>query len=90
MCDAIEKLDWRPVQTCNDCQQSYTLFYEIFYKCYNESFPLRISRSTYNNRKTWLTAGLKQSIKLKNKLYFKSKNILQVSIYIIIKYIEIS
>ena len=29
--------------------------------------------SPYDNRKTWLTAGLKQSIKLKNKLYFKSK-----------------
>ena len=48
--DAIEKLDWRPVQTCNDCQQSYTLFYEIFYKCYNESFPLRISRSRMRMR----------------------------------------
>lgn len=71
--DALRLVNWQAVQSCTDCQQSYTLFYELFYKCYDECFPLRIIKNNYHNRKTWLTAGLKQSIKVKNKLYVNSK-----------------
>ena len=35
------------------------------------NFPKQTIRSKYNNRKTWLTQGLKESIKTKNKLYKK-------------------
>ena len=58
---------------CNDCQAAYTLFHKAFVKCYNESFPFKITESKYKTRKPWLTVGLKNSIKQKNKLFYKSR-----------------
>ena len=42
---------------------------------YNKLFPkIRIKRK-YNNKKPWLSEGLKNSIKQKNKLYIKCKKV---------------
>ena len=41
----------------------------IFKSIYNESFPVIKTKRKYRNRLPWLTAGLKESIKRKNKLY---------------------
>ena len=35
-------------------------------------FPLKRIEMNYRNKRTWLTNGLKNSIKQKNKLYVKS------------------
>ena len=40
-----------------------------FLKLYNEHFPKRRVKTKYDNRKTWLSEGLKLSIRTKNKLY---------------------
>ena len=38
---------------------------------YNESFPITKINIRHKNRKSWLTDGLKKSIKVKNNLYVK-------------------
>ncbi len=42
---------------------------ETIRKLYNEYFPLRKIKLAYNNWISWLTDGMKQSIKHKNALY---------------------
>ena len=41
----------------------------IFKSIYDESFPVIKTKRKYRNRPPWLTAGLKESIKRKNKLH---------------------
>jgi exonuclease III len=65
----LQSLNWNEVLNCNDSQKAYTLFHEKFRKCYDVCFPLKCPKSVYKVRKTWLTEGLKKSIKVKNKLY---------------------
>ena len=38
-------------------------------KHFNINFPKQTVKVNYNNRKPWLTQGIKDSIKMKNKLY---------------------
>ena len=45
----------------------------IYKVSYEECFPLITFHECYKNRKQWLTCALKNSIKFKNKLYFKYK-----------------
>ena len=40
---------------------------------YNQCFPEKNIRTTYKNKKHWLTAALRQSIKVKNLLFFDYK-----------------
>ena len=37
-------------------------------------FPFKTIKLNYNTRKLWLTSALKDSIKMKNKLYVKANN----------------
>ena len=68
--------DWTPILECQNCQVAYTLFYEIFRKYYDEGFPVvKLEINAYRNRKPWLTYCLKESIKIKNKLFLRSKKI---------------
>ena len=48
------------------------MFYNKFYNSFQNCFPLMKVKSKYLNRKPWLSRGLKQSIKVKNKMYVKS------------------
>ena len=73
-CQQLTNMHWTSVYECSDCQSAYSLFHECFMTCYNECFPLRSFRiSTYRGRKSWLTQGLKVSIKMKNKLLVRSR-----------------
>ena len=63
-------MDWTAVREQTDCQAAFSLFYTSFKEIYNKCFPLKfIKLDQYKNRKSWLTSGLKSSIKQKNKLY---------------------
>ena len=42
---------------------------------HNKHFPKIRVKNKYNNRKPWLSEGLKTSIKQKNKLYLKFKKV---------------
>jgi hypothetical protein len=67
----LRQFDWTTCiqQTC--CQSAFSLFYFQYKKCFDECFPLIKTKSTYKNKKPWLTGALKTSIKAKNKLYRK-------------------
>ena len=69
---AAERYDWSSVLSANDPQSAYTLFHNALLALFNECFPFRLRNSVYKNRKPWLTAGLKNSIKMKNLLYVRS------------------
>ena len=58
-----------------DAELIFTRFHEIFLRLHNVNFLKRKIKLKYNNRKPWLTEGLKQSIKNINKLYMKSVKI---------------
>ena len=68
----ISDLDWNEIYNCCDTQQAFYLYHQIFTKHYDTCFPKKEIKTKYNNRKPWLSEGLKQSIKIKNKLYKKS------------------
>lgn len=65
-------IDWSSVLSNNNCQAAFTIFHNTVSQCFDECFPAKMVKSGYKNRKTWLSAGLKESIKVKNKLYVKS------------------
>ena len=67
----LESIDWNHVIYCEDPQEAYSMFHKEFSSAYQASFPIKRIRIRYRNRKSWLTPGLKDAIKLKNKLYFK-------------------
>ena len=58
-----------------DAQLIFTRFHKILLRLHNVNFPKRKIKLKYNNRKPWLTEGLEQSIKNKNKSYMKSVKI---------------
>ena len=66
---ALAEIDWNKLHAARDAQQAFTMFHSIFLKLYNEHFPKRRVKTKYNNRKPWLSQGLKLSIRTKNKLY---------------------
>ena len=65
----LRDMDWSFVTNANNPQDAYTQFVNEFSKTYNICFPIKTFRSSYKNRKPWLSDGLKKSIKKKNSLY---------------------
>ena len=57
----------------NSPKLAYEKFDNIISKAFETSFPLLEIVIKYNNKISWLTQGLKQSIKFKNKLFKISK-----------------
>jgi hypothetical protein len=70
----LSSVDWNTVENITDTQHAYTEFSTIFNNLYNKYFPLKKIKVGYRNKKTWLTEGLKQCIKTKNKLYVKYRH----------------
>ena len=56
---------------CSDAQEAFTSFRQLYMNLYNACYPLIRVKTTYRNRKAWLTDVVKSSIKLKNKLCVK-------------------
>ena len=71
-CAALAEIDLSNLRTAHDAQQAFTQFQSVFLKLYEEHFPKRRIEFKYNNRKLWLTDGLKLSIGTKNKSYIAS------------------
>ena len=59
----------KPIINCSNCQDSFTLFHDTYTKYYEKCFPTTKVSFSYYNRKPWLSVGLRNSIKTKNKLY---------------------
>ena len=70
-CDAISTTNWDEINRATDTQQAFDLFHNRLTELYNRHFPKVRIKKKYNNRKPWLSEGLKNSIRHKNKLYVK-------------------
>ena len=82
--DKIRDHDWTNVYSQNDPQTAYTCFFNDYRHMYDESFPSKTLIQGYKTRKPWLTEGMKESIKKKNKMYrayIKTKNREQELVY---------
>ena len=69
----MNMVDWQFVLTETDTQSAYSKFHEVISTNYNACFPYRKISKKYYKNKPWLSTALKESIKIKNKLYVKSK-----------------
>ncbi len=58
--EEIEEVSWENILSSKDTTAALTDLSEIIGKLYNEYFPLRETKLSYNNRISWLTDGMKQ------------------------------
>ena len=55
---------------CDNAQLAYSTFHKVISEKYSKCFPLRKSSGNqYTNNNPWLSPAMKESIKVKNKLY---------------------
>ena len=71
--DKLSHTDWNSIVDNKSCQDAFSGFHSVYRRYYEECFPLKKIKINYHNRKTWLTNGLKISIKRKIKLYLLSR-----------------
>ena len=71
-CHAVSEIDWGPLYTSGNAQDSFTWFHSTLSKLFNQHFPKQTLNKKYNTPKVWLTELLKDAIRTKNKLYLKS------------------
>ena len=69
----MNMIDWQFVLNETDTAMAYRKFHEAISLKYNACFPYRRISKRYYKNKPWLSTALKESIKIKNKLYVKSK-----------------
>ena len=69
----MNMVDWQFVLTETDTQSAYSKFHEVISTQFNACFPYHKISKKYSKNKPWLSTALKESIKIKNKLYVKSK-----------------
>ena len=67
--DEMQQIDWQIVTEIRDPQNAYSQFHNIICKTYNKCFPYKKCTSAYVNKKPWITTAIRESIKMKNKLY---------------------
>ena len=65
----MQQIDWENVMNLKGPQAAFSEFHAVVTKLYNKSFPYKKSNKPYFDRKPWLTSALKESIKIKNRLY---------------------
>ena len=75
--ERMKYIVWGDTLLEQDTQKAYSTFHDTLCQIYNRCFPVRKINKKYHFSKPWLTPALKQSIKIKNKLYVsrnKGKN----------------
>ena len=68
--NSLKGVNWQNVLACNDAQEAYTCFIDIFTPLYNKAFPMKTIK-LHKERvvKKWLNDDLIQMIKEKNRKY---------------------
>ena len=69
----LHNINWDAVTNTENPNEAYKTFHNILLHEYNNCFPLNKIKVTYKNRKPWLTTGMKDAIKEKNKLFMLQK-----------------
>ena len=77
--ESISSVNWEALYSESDTQTAFGLFHSTLLKHFHKSFPKQTVKIRYNNRKPWLTQGLKDSIRTKNKLYRKYSKVKSVA-----------
>ena len=72
-CIALNAIDWNSLLSgISNPQLAFSIFHTRFSLLYNKYFPLKKVKLGYKTNKPWLTKGIKNSIRTKNKLYIRS------------------
>ena len=71
----MSNIRWDEISRATDTQQAFDTFHKHLIEMYNKHFPIIRMKRKYNNRKPWLSEGLKNSIKQKNKLNLKFEKV---------------
>ena len=71
----ISEVDWTIICNTPDTQEFFDVFHSKLISLHEKCFPKIKIRKKYSNRKPWLSEALRSSIRSKNKLYHKHKNI---------------
>ena len=66
---ALDVVDWSPVFSSFDVNESLSRFLHIFNSVSNKYAPLKSFKVRNSASKPWITIGLKKSIKVRDKLY---------------------
>ena len=74
----LQETDWSDIFNIPGTQSCFNTFHGKLVSLLNKSFPKVRIKKRYNNRKPWLSDALRNSIKFKNKLYYKYKKISSV------------
>ena len=69
----LQSFNWDDVIRCQEGPVAFQSFYEKYNEIYSKCFPLKLIKNGYTTKCSWLTDGLKKSIKIKNKLYLKTQ-----------------
>ena len=72
---AVSNTNWVEIDRATDTQQAFDLFHNQLTELHNKHFPKVRIKKKYSNIKLWLSEGLKNSIRHKNKLYVKCKKV---------------
>ena len=67
--NGIQNHDWSHVNHYKSSQADFTYFSDTLKSIFQNAFPIIRVKKRYRNRLPWLTEGLKNAIKHKNKLY---------------------
>ena len=71
----ISEEDWTEICNTPDTQELFDVFHSKLISLHEKCFPKIKIRKKYSHRKPWLSDALRSSIRSKNKLYHKHKNI---------------
>ena len=70
--DEMSAVNWHNVFCASDTESAFSGFHDTLINIHNNCFPSRVNTKKYYLRKPWLTSGLCDAIKKKNRLYYKS------------------
>ena len=70
--DVMSRLDWEDIYSATDMQCAFSLFHSKLINAHHGCFHEKSFTRTYHIRKPWLTSCLRDAIRKKNKLYYKS------------------
>ena len=70
--ESIASIDWTSVYSNLDTQSAFSSFHRRLVDIHDKCFPLQKITTLYNTRKPWLQSSLRDAIRKKNKLYYKS------------------
>lgn len=72
--EAILSANMTSVLLESNAQQAYTAFAQIVSDAFQRCFPLKRRPPNRTDAHPWLTRGIRKSIKVKNKLYYRFRN----------------